>query len=233
MECFICKYTDKGGRDNNEDFVAITENTFVLADGLGGHSNGETASKTAAEYIINRADTIASIDNEAMHRIIEAVNQMVFEHQIGDMATTIVVAFVRNGYFNYFNVGDSRLYYFRDNHILLQSRDHSVTQACVDMGEIKSEEMRFHPDRNKLTKALGLKSKISVSQKFAPIEMQCEDSFMLCSDGFWEYIYEDEMISCLCKSNTPQEWLAQMVEIVKARVKKCNDNMSAICVFVR
>ena len=233
MECFICKYTDKGGRENNEDFVAITEDTFVLTDGLGGHSNGETASKTAAEYIINRADTIASIDNEAMHHIIEAVNQMVFEHQIGNMATTIVAAFVRNGHFNYFNVGDSRLYYFRDNHILLQSRDHSVTQACVDMGEIKPEEMRFHPDRNKLTKALGLKSKIGVSQKFDPVKMKCEDSFMLCSDGFWEYIYEDEMISCLCKSNTPQEWLVQMIEIVKTRVKKCNDNMSAICVFVR
>ncbi|MBQ2901641.1 MAG: serine/threonine-protein phosphatase [Agathobacter sp.] len=233
MECFICKYTDKGGRENNEDFVAITEDTFVLADGLGGHSNGETASKLAVEYIINRADEMISIDNKGLHELISDVNQVVVANRMGDMATTIVAAFVRNGYFNYFNVGDSRLYYFRDKHVLIQSRDHSVTQACVDLGEIKPDEIRFHQDRNKLTKALGLKSEISVSQRFDPIEIKCGDSFLLCSDGFWEYIYEDEMIKCLCKSNTPQEWFTQMLDIVKKRVKKCYDNISAICVFIR
>jgi len=112
MECFICKYTDKGGRENNEDFVAITEDTFVLADGLGGHSNGEIASKLAVEYIINRADEMISIDNKGLHELISDVNQVVVANRMGDMATTIVAAFVRNGYFNYFNVGDSRLYYF-------------------------------------------------------------------------------------------------------------------------
>lgn len=233
MECFICKYTDKGGRENNEDFVAITEDTFVLADGLGGHSNGETASKLAAEYMIRRADEIMSIDNEVLHELIEEVNQVVVLNRMGDMATTIVTAFVRNGYFNYFNVGDSRLYYFRDKHILIQSRDHSVTQACVDLGEIKPAQMRFHQDRNKLTKALGLKTEIHVSQRFEPIKIKCEDSFLLCSDGFWENIYEDEMIECLCKSNTPQEWVGQMLDIVKKRVKKCHDNISVICVFLR
>lgn len=233
MECFICKYTDKGGRENNEDFVAISEDTFVLADGLGGHSNGETASKLAVEYIISRAEEVVSIDNKVLHELIEDVNKVVAANRIGDMATTIVTAFVRNGSFNYFNVGDSRLYYFRDKRILIQSKDHSVTQASVDLGEIKPEEIRFHQDRNKLTKALGLNSEISISQKFEPIKIRCGDAFMLCSDGFWENIYEEEMIKCLNKSNTPQEWFAQMLAIVKKRVKKCYDNISAICVFVR
>lgn len=233
MECFIAKYSDKGGRDNNEDYIGISENVFVLADGLGGHSNGETASKTAVEFVLENAETIRSIDNDTMHDYIVRANKAVFDNRVGNMATTIVSAFVKEGYFNYLNVGDSRLYYFRRGKIILQSRDHSVTQACVDMGEIKPEKMRFHPDRNKLTKALGLKSDIQISQKFNPIEIECGDAFLLCSDGFWEYLYEKEMIKYLSKSYTPQEWLERMLKKIMTRVGKNNDNISAICVYIR
>lgn len=233
MEYFVCKYTDKGGRTNNEDYVGITENVFVLADGLGGFAKGEVASRMAVEYIINNTYEIKSIDNDALHDVINKVNRKIYDNRIDNMATTIVVAYIFNGYFNYFNVGDSRLYYFRNSKIIIQSKDHSITQLCVDMGEIKPEQMRFHPDRNVLTKALGLKSDIHIPQKFEPIEIRCNDAFLLCSDGFWEYINEKEMIKCLEKSDTPQQWIDKMLTIVNKHIGPGNDNMSAIGVFIR
>ena len=232
MECFIAKYSDKGGRDNNEDCVGISENVFIVADGLGGHSNGETASKTAVDFILNNSVRLTDISNAAMQRLIEDVNTEVCNNRVGNMATTIVAAFVSNGMFNYFNVGDSRLYYFRKDKIILQSKDHSVTQACVDMGEIKPKEMRFHPDRNKLTKALGLKEDIVSNRKFEPFRIQSGDAFLLCTDGFWEYIFEKEMEKLLKKSRTPQDWLDNMLQKVISRVEANNDNMSVICVYM-
>lgn len=233
MEYFVCKYTDKGGRTNNEDCVGLAEGVFVLADGLGGFAKGEVASGKAVEYILDNTTGLQSIDNEMMHCIIDKVNREIYDNRIENMATTIVAAYIHNGFFNYFNVGDSRMYYFRNSKILLQSKDHSVTQARVDMGEIKPEQMRFHPDRNMLTKALGLKNEIHVSQKFEPLEIRCNDAFLMCSDGFWEYVNEKEMIECLNKSDTPQQWIDRMLKIVNKRIKPKNDNMSAIGVFIR
>ena len=233
MEYFVCKYTDKGGRNNNEDSVGIAEGVFVLADGLGGFAKGEVASGKAVEYILNNTVGLNKIDNDMMHSIITRVNREIYDNRIENMATTIVAAYVHNGLFNYFNVGDSRMYFFRDSGILLQSKDHSITQACVDMGEIKPEQMRFHPDRNMLTKALGLKADIHISQKFEPIPIRRNDAFLMCSDGFWEYVYEKEMIECLKKSDTPQQWIDRMLKIVNKRIKPGNDNISAIGVFIR
>ena len=233
MECFIAKYSDKGGRENNEDYVGIAENVFVLADGLGGHSNGETASRVAVEYILKKSEKVDVVDNASMQKLILEVNKEVCEKRIGNMATTVVAAFVHDDYFNYLNVGDSRLYYFRNNKILMQSKDHSVTQACVDIGEITYDEIRFHPDRNKLTKVLGLNDEIVPNRKFEPIKIKRNDAFCLCSDGFWEYVYEMDMISTLKESKTPQEWLKKMLEIAMTRVAVNNDNMSAVCVYIK
>ncbi len=238
MELFVRKYTDKGGRDNNEDSVGISESTFVLADGLGGHKSGEIASQLVVDYLIKNYSRINDISNAKMHGIINELNGIVCDAKetnssLGDMASTVVAAFVKDGIFNYFNVGDSRLYYFRNNKIILQSKDHSVTQACVDLGEIKREEMRFHKDRNKLTKVIGLDRNLKVLNSFNPIEVQCDDAILMCSDGFWEYISEKDMEKTLKKSKSTQQWLELMLKIVNTHIKKNSDNLSAIVVLVK
>ncbi|MGN0370356.1 MAG: PP2C family protein-serine/threonine phosphatase [Butyrivibrio sp.] len=233
MEFFISKYTDKGGRPHNEDSIGISEDSFVVADGLGGHDSGEVASKMAVDYVLDIASNITDVSDETMHRIIDGVNKTVYNGRIGNMATTVVAAFIKNNLFNYLNVGDSRMYYFRKGKIFLQSKDHSITQLCVDMGEISPKEMRFHEDRNRLTKALGLDSEINIPGQFAPFEIEPGDAFLLCSDGFWEYVYEKEMVKYLQKSDTPQKWMEMMLNKVLKRVKAGNDNMSAVCVFIK
>lgn len=237
MELFFSQYTNQGGRIRNEDAVGVTENLVVVADGLGGQGEGDIASKACVDYMLS-LPIQENIDDSDMHTLIEKVNNVVYQTKVSfekasNMATTVVAAFVSGDMFNYFNVGDSRLYFFRNNKIILRSKDHSVTQICVDMGTINESRMRFHEDRNKLTKALGLQPYIKISQEFSPFKLEAGDAYLLCTDGFWEYVYEKEMEKALKKSHTPQEWIEAMLKKHKKRADKNNDNLSAVCVFVR
>ena len=238
MEVFVSMYSDKGGRVNNEDSVKIGENIFVLADGLGGHSCGEIASSIVTEYMVKEFTEISNIDNNTMHNIIEKLNKVVYNEksnnvQYGNMASTVVAAFIKDGYFNYLNVGDSRMYYFRKDRIIVQSRDHSLTQVGVDMGEISPDEMRFHEDRNKLTKVLGLNDNIRITENFEPFKIEREDAFLLCSDGFWEYIREEQMKKMYVCSNNPQKWMNRMLREVSKNISEKNDNLSCICGWIK
>ena len=237
MELFFSRYTDRGGRNINEDSIGVSETVAIVADGLGGQGEGDVASKACVDYMLSQP-LQNQIENTDMHLLISGVNEAVYRTKISyekpsNMATTVVAAFVSGDMFNYFNVGDSRLYFFRKNKILFRSKDHSVTQACVDMGTIDESKMRFHEDRNKLTKALGLYPDIKVPQVFSPMKLETGDAYLLCTDGFWEYVYDEEMEKTLKKSRTPQEWVDAMLKKHKKRAGKNNDNLSAVCVFVR
>lgn len=237
MEILACKYTDKGGRKNNEDSVGISDGVYVVADGLGGHSCGEKASAMAVDYILGNYSGLTDIANGAMHDIICGVNRYIWnekqnERKYGNMATTVVAAFVSGVLLNYLNVGDSRFYLFRNNKIILQSRDHSMTQMSVDMGEIGRNRMRFHEDRNKLTKVLGLNETLRIVEEFEPVAVEAGDAFLMCTDGFWEYIDERRMQKLLRRSATPQQWMTSMINTISRNVKGGNDNLSAICAMI-
>lgn len=237
MEIFACKYTDKGGRKNNEDSVGISDGVYVVADGLGGHSCGEKASAMAVDYILGNYSGLTDIANGTMHDIICGVNRYIWNEKqnnrkYGNMATTVVAAFVSGVLLNYLNVGDSRFYLFRNNRIILQSRDHSMTQMSVDMGEIGRNRMRFHEDRNKLTKVLGLNETLRIAEEFEPVAVEAGDAFLMCTDGFWEYIDERRMQKLLRRSATPQQWMASMINTISRNVKGSNDNLSAICAMI-
>lgn len=236
MELFFSQYTSQGGRKKNEDSICVRENYVIVADGLGGQGDGEVASKVCVDCL-DEIGVPQQLDDAAMHRLIEQVNYKVWQvkeqyERKTNMATTVVAAYAKEGVFNYFNVGDSRLYYFRKHKLWFQSKDHSVTQACVDMGTIKASQMRFHEDRNKLTKALGLKKDIRIVQTFETVPMKTGDAYLLCSDGFWEYVYEKEMERCLKKAKTPQDWMQYMLRYADKRAPQNCDNRSAIGVFV-
>lgn len=238
MEIEYSKFTSRGGRDNNEDCIGVSENIFIVSDGLGGHSCGEIASENVVEYLMSHYADIGQIDNNTLHGIIAATNGYLWnlkqEHpEYQDMAATVVAAFIRGTSFNYLNVGDSRMYFFRRARILCQSRDHSVTQLCVDTGEIRPKDMRFHEDRNKLTRVLGLNMELKINNQFDPFELQERDAFLLCTDGFWEYITEKQMMRCLRRSKSADQWMEHMLKCINKHTKEGNDNLSAICAVVR
>ncbi|MCM1307621.1 MAG: protein phosphatase 2C domain-containing protein [Butyrivibrio sp.] len=238
MKVLACKYTDKGGRKKNEDSVGISKNIYVVADGLGGHSCGEKASAMAVDYILDNYSGLTDIGNDVMHNIISDVNMHIWNEKqndpsYGNMASTVVAVFASGGLLNYLNVGDSRFYFFRNNELVVQSRDHSMTQMSVDLGEITPDCMRFHEDRSRLTKVLGLNETLRIVERFEPVAAEAGDAFLMCTDGFWEYIDERRMQKLLRRSKTPRQWMDSMVRYISRHVKGSNDNLSAICAMIR
>jgi serine/threonine protein phosphatase PrpC len=159
----------------------------------------------------------------------QAVRRTQQERQ-GVMKTTLVFLTLEDGQARWMHVGDSRLYHFRSGKLQTQTMDHSVSQMAVLMGDITPQEIRFHEDRNRVLRALGGDN---AKADLSPIlvTVQEEDVFLLCTDGFWEYVYEPEMEDLLQKAKDPQDWLKQMETILLSRVSGENDNYTAAAVF--
>lgn len=129
------------------------------------------------------------------------------------------------------NVGDSRTYVFRNKDIVFQSIDHSASQMAVHLGKIRKEAIRNHEDWNVLTRAVGALEELKVD--IVKINPNKYDSILLCTDGFWEYILENEMCEALDISETPDSWLFKMRKLLEHRIPVRNDNNTAIAVMKR
>ena len=229
--------TSSGGRSCNEDSVLFlfANNTFtaVVADGLGGEGGGDIASATATRAVSEHfhKNNTCSAQNiaAAVSQVDKAVLMAQSAHE--EMKTTIILLHATDNKAYCAHLGDSRLYQFRDGSILFQTRDHSVSQMAVSVGEIPPEEIRHHADRNKLLRALG--TKLYVTPDISELDIQSGDAFLLCSDGFWELVFESEMLQCLKKSNNAATWLAEMEAALKPKLTQSSDNYSAVTVIVK
>lgn len=129
-------YTSAGGSDHNEDSVYCGRGIYAAADGLGGHSGGAAASQAAVNYIANAAKRSGGVLEVGMAELFEGANTAV--RKLGGGLTTIAAGALREGKFILGNVGDSRVYYFRNGRVIAQTRDHSVCQAAVELGQLHS-----------------------------------------------------------------------------------------------
>lgn len=229
--------TDRGGRTVNDDTVCVRQEgdcawAFV-GDGLGGYAGGQQASKAAADAVLAASHRGSLLTDAQLTGAAQQANQAVLAVQRerqGKMKTTLVFLAIEDGRARWMHVGDSRLYHFRGGHLQEQTMDHSVSQMAVLMGEITPQEIRFHEDRNRVLRALGgdnAKPELSHTIMLTG----GEDVFLLCTDGFWEYVYENEMEDTLRVSQTPQEWLERMKRLLQDRVPEDNDNFTAAAVF--
>ena len=149
------------------------------------------------------------------------------------MRTTLVFAVADNDKIRYANVGDSRFYYFKNGKLAAQSEDHTVSGLAAKMGDISVEDIRTDPDKNKLIKVLGEKEQLVVRLNNNTFTAEKGDAFLLCSDGFWEYVYELEMEVDLAKSSTPKEWIKFMIKRLFLKTEGINnDNFTVIGVIV-
>ncbi len=240
----IIRYAVKscqGGRSYNEDTVQVHETAgkrlYVLADGLGGQGHGEVASATAVNSVIHRAiwdgqneQFIAAAIESAQHAVREKRKE---NAEYRNMCTTLVVLTITGRIAQWGHIGDSRLYMFRRNRIYHQTLDHSVPQMLVRVGELDPSQIRKHPDRNRLLHSIGYEWSGRPYSIGPETELMEGDAFLLCSDGFWEYIEETEMISLLKKHKDPVSWLEAMRKIVAQRGRdEQQDNYSAICIKI-
>lgn len=237
MNIDIFSYTDAGTRPLNEDYYGIKNNgeryTAVLCDGLGGHNCGEIASKTATENIISGINSLNIVNTEGIYNVLQTVNENLIKQQqvypeFNGMRTTTVGFVIDKEKLYYFNVGDSRFYLFRNGMLYFMTKDHSVPQMSVELGEKSFDDIRFDPDRNKLLKVLGERCTDSVGTIYDYFQYRPGDAFLLCSDGFWEYVLEDEMEIDLSKSETAEDWVKYMLVRLFLKMQGNNDNYSVI-----
>lgn len=232
--------TDKGDRNENEDSVGVFENganrCFVVCDGLGGHGMGDIASKTVVNEF-ERQFLAAFEMSEFLPIAFDSAQKVLLETQAehkakSKMKTTCVALATddKNAYIGH--VGDSRLYVFQKNKVKYRTLDHSIPQMLALSKDIKESEIRNHPERNYVLRVMGIEWDKPMYELMPVEKLRRCQAFLLCSDGFWELIVEEDMCRLLKESATPREWLEKMVEIVKRNGADRNmDNYSAIAVW--
>lgn len=230
-----------GSRKKNEDCVGQleTENCFyyIVADGLGGHVAGEVASRICVDSALSYFKTVNFLNKDAMKSALDTVQLELLKKQhsnihFSGMRTTVSMLATDGSKLLLAYAGDTRFYHFSGRKLIYQSEDHSVPWGLYECGIISKEQIRYHEDRNRLLRVLGCED------NYRPVIIELNtlpcigDCFLLCSDGFWELVDEEEMKSTLANSNTPQEWLDRMERIIINRLTVNSDNYSAIAIFV-
>lgn len=227
-------YSDIGGRTNNEDsFLAKKTQEgylFIVADGLGGHADGEIASRLAVDVV---KEGLLKDEYADLQSLICEANQAICNKQDeakSSMRTTIAVVSQHEYKTSLAHVGDTRIYAFKNGKIIFQTNDHSSAQMAVIVGEINIDQIRSHPDRNMLTRVLGTKEGLKVELDSLPTDSF--DSLLLCSDGFWEYVLEEDMQRTRLSSKDAKTWLYKMHQILIEKAPADCDNNTAITVII-
>ena len=232
--------SEAGGRENNEDSCAsreIGDNAcWVIADGLGGHRGGEMAARTATTTLLDSFLRNPELSCAALQQHLSAAQASVQQLQQQDpalarMRTTIVTLISNSQKVLWAHVGDSRLYCFRDQRLLVQTEDHSVPQALAKAGEIPVDKIRGHSDRNRLLRSVGEPGPLRPAVLDRPQPLVMGDAFLLCTDGFWEYVTETEMLADLAASASAAKWLTRLQSRLLTRASGAYDNYSAIGIF--
>jgi serine/threonine protein phosphatase PrpC len=214
---------------------------FMVADGMGGHANGQEASQLAVQSLVE--DVYASLFSEQMTpdaflsllvKGVQYANQAVYQRnqEYGtDMGTTMTVTLVNDSTAYVAHVGDSRAYLYHEPAGLSQiTRDHSIVASLVTAGIIQPDDIYTHPMRNHIYRCLGQKPTVEVDTCL--VSLTIGDTLLLCSDGLWEMVRDAQIASIL---TTPVSDPAQIAErlVQAALAGGGEDNVSAIVVQLR
>lgn len=238
----IVAKTDKGNvRDSNQDAYAVGEFSdevvwSVVCDGMGGAAGGNIASSLAVKVISDKINACykekmrdASIKN-MLDSALTAANIEVYDfaeaqQDLRGMGTTVVCAIVRDNQAYIAHAGDSRAYIINDKSIKQVTTDHSVVQALVSSGKITSEEAQHHPDKNIITRAVGVDKSIKID--FEQIDLNDDDILLLCTDGLSNYVSNNEMIE-LMSDGKHYAFADRLVQ--KANANGGGDNITVVII---
>lgn len=220
--------TDVGRRrEMNQDYVYATgqpigpfPNLLVVADGMGGHKAGDFASKFTVEVV--KREIVGSRSRKpekVMHEAIQVANRELIrvasrDVKLEGMGTTLVVATVIGDTLYFANIGDSRLYLIDDN-IKQLSKDHSLVEEMVRLGGIKAEDARNHPDKNIITRAMGVKDEAEAD--FYEFRIKRGDKILMCTDGLSNMVEDEDMFGLVKGSR-------DVVEAVQMLIDRANSN---------
>jgi PPM family protein phosphatase len=236
-------------RNHNEDnFLLLPEERlFVVADGMGGHSSGEIASKIAVDELAEffrmtakdqdatwpyKMDKTRNYDENRLATGIKLANVRIYERASSEqkfrgMGTTIVSIHFNQAYAYVAHVGDSRVYFFRAGMLKQVTEDHSLLNDYLKAKKLTPEEIEAFPHKNVIVRALGMKDTVQVD--VSRIDPQDGDIFLLCSDGLSGMVTDQAICDVLKQQKDLQAACAQLIDLANANGG--NDNVT--CVLAR
>ena len=221
-------------RSNNQDSLLVSDPLYAVADGMGGAAAGEVASSLAIEALENGFFRAGPPTPDLLTNAAQTANRVVWDEaeahpEMRGMGTTLVaLALVEGPQLAIVNIGDSRLYNFRDGELRQVTYDHNLVAEMVAEGRISKEEAEVHPRRNIMTRALGVDPEVPVDLFIE--EPVVGDRYLLCSDGLPRELSDDLIASMLRRLADPQEAAKELVEEAKRRGG--NDNITVVVVDV-
>lgn len=192
----VCQRTHQGlVRASNQDSLLTEHRLYGVADGMGGHRGGETASRVAVQVLKNALGQ-KKPEEQALRVGVEAANRRVFSMASGDeklsgMGTTLTVLWEGDGRILVGHVGDSRAYRLRDGALKQITMDHSIVAELLRNKVITPEAAKTHPYRNVITRAVGIDPNLEVDVFVE--DKQLDDLWLVCSDGLYNMV-DDESI---------------------------------------
>lgn len=226
-------------RETNQDSHFTPEDEsmplFMVADGMGGHNAGEIASVKAIEKVkewmkenTKELTSINKIEN-SVAKSIEYANKYIFNYSktangFSGMGTTLTMGYVFNDKIIIGHVGDSRAYLIKDFDIMQITQDHSLVQQLIKEGKISQKEAKSHPQRNVITRAVGIGNEIKID--IFTIDVNNGNVVVLCSDGLTNMLTEKDLAITFSEEKDVQKACKIVVE--KAKFKGGNDNITVL-----
>ncbi len=224
-------------RLNNEDVFAqmLSEQFFILADGMGGHSAGEVAAKETVielcKFVKENSLQMRSIEEwtKSLKQAIQNANTHVLDLAMQDrekqgMGTTLCLCLVVDSTLIYAHVGDSRIYRVRKNRLTRLTRDHSLREELIASGELDESQAPSFPHKNVITRAIGTQRNVIPDIKTSPIESG--DLYLLCSDGLSDSLLDAQIHDVIDASTSLRSATENL--ILEAKKSGGRDNITVV-----
>lgn len=230
--------TDVGlKRNSNQDFVYASDqkvgrlpSLLIVADGMGGHAAGDLASRVCVETMVSSIEGSGQTETipilaEAVQKANRAVLKKAAEKpEYAGMGTTIVAAVIDGNTLYVANVGDSRLYLIDDDRIDQITLDHSLVAEMVRSGRISPEQMRNHPEKNIITRAVG--GEENVKADFFDVGLHKGDVVLLCSDGLTNMVEDEQIFRIIRREKTLRDAGQKLISAANSAGGR--DNISVV-----
>ena len=217
----------------NEDSVGSFQNLFIVADGMGGHKAGDYASKLCVEKMVCAIEESKSITPVTiLEEAVTEANKCVLEEakanaEYEGMGTTMVACTLQGNTLYIANIGDSRLYIINDD-IKQITKDHSWVEEMVKKGELTESQARIHPQKNIITRALGIDEVVHAD--YFEINTKPDDKILMCSDGLTNMVEDEDIEYIIRHSSSIEKAVENLVE--KANENGGKDNITVILVQI-
>lgn len=235
-------YSNTGSREINEDYVSVYSDgdrfCFVLADGLGGEGSGDMASRFVCNHTVTLAEKGSRLDDVFLETCFTVIhtNLMKAKKELfitSGMTSTLSILVFDGDTANWGHIGDTRIYNFDGTGLVGVTTDHSLAQFMMSSGISNETDVRNHPDRSTLMAAMGMPDMQDAYEiDTENVKLDKPMSFLLCTDGFWQYVLENELNEIVSENLSAEKTVNALV----ARAEKNagdddRDNISLI--FVR